>query len=496
MKQKKLLPLIMAVCMLLSILPLTAFATQRPVAAGSTASITVEQAAKDDELSAYKVIDITYNAGTNTLAYTWNSDFADYFNGSTTYNTTVYTVEQFAELADDSPELKDLLANLPAYIVDRTISPVQIKMVGEDGTATFENLVMGDYFIRPTSTTSIYQLMLQKVEPTVVDGVYVIDDITFHAKKTDLTITKTADKTSVTKKEKVTFTITVDIPTYPSGAVDKTFYISDLLPDGLTLDTDSISIEGEGAYTPLPDVAYTLDTTATGDYTFKMSVDNDKYDTSWAVYAGQQLVITYEATLNDDTTTEVNVKETNTATFDYSTYPYVGSSHNQKTVSEDVTTFAIRIDKYEKGDTTHKLANAKFDLYRTAIVDDDISKIVTIPHTSANGILLEAEKETNGDGEVVFEKYEANGDNYDYYLVETAAPSGYNLLTNAIKVNFTDTDVAATAGVYTVIVENSSGFKLPQTGGTGTAIFSVVGIALMGAAVVLLIVLKKKNYKK
>ena len=91
------------------------------------------------------------------------------------------------------------------------------------------------------------------------------------------------------------------------------------------------------------------------------------------------------------------------------------------------------------------------------------------------------------------QKYEANADKYDYYLVETKAPSGYNLLTEAIKVNFTDAEVEATAGIYTVEVENSDGFTLPQTGGIGTAIFTAVGIAIMGVAVVMLIVTKKKK---
>ena len=61
-------------------------------------------------------------------------------------------------------------------------------------------------------------------------------------------------------------------------------------------------------------------------------------------------MITYTATLNDNNTTAVNVKETNTVTFDYSFYPYVENSHKQKTDTVDVTTFAIKIDKYVNGD--------------------------------------------------------------------------------------------------------------------------------------------------
>ena len=490
-KAKKLVTLILTALLVLSILPMNVFAAQRDVTASSTASITINNAVENDILAAYKVVDITYVAETNTLTYAWNSNFADYFAGATSYNSTAYTVEQFAALEDDSDTLKSLLAGLPNYIADKSITPVGTPTVAAGGTATFANLAMGEYFIRPTSTTSVYQLMLQKVEPTIVDGKYVIDDVTFSAKHKEVSVTKTADKTSVTKNEKITYTITVEIPTYATGAVDKSFYVSDLLPDGLTIDTDSIKVKIDGA--DVDTAAYTLDTTATAEYTFKLSVDTAKYAASWSASGGKQLVITYTATLNVDDTTQVNTKETNTVTFDYSNYPYVENSHAQKTDTVDVTTFAIKIDKYVKNDEGAKLANAKFDLYRTVTTAEvGAGSAVTIPHTTIKGILLESGLTTDDSGAATFAKYEANGTNYDYYLVETQAPSGYNILDNAVKVNFTDTEVEATAGVYTVKVPNSSGIQLPITGGTGTVIFTIIGIALMVGAVVLFVVSRKK----
>lgn len=494
-KAKKLVTLILTALLVLSVLPFGAVAAPTAVTPTSTASITVENAVKDDELAAYKVVDTTYVAATNTLDHAWNSAFADYFAGTTSYNATAYTVEAFAALTDDSNDLKALLAQLPNYIVAKSISPVDTQTVAADGTATFANLAMGEYFIRPTSTTSVYQLMLQKIEPTVVGGTYKIDDLTFGAKHKEVSVGKTANKTSVTKNEKVTYTITVEIPTYASQAVDKSFYVSDLLPDGLTLDTDSIKVARNGTdITSAAGTQYTLNTTATAEYTFKLSVDTDKYAASWSANGGKLLVITYTATLNNNNTTAVNVKETNTVTFDYSNYPYVENSHAQKRDTVDVTTFAIKIDKYVDGESTTKLAGAKFDLYRTVYPGE--AGGVLIPHTPVQGIKLEGDKVTGANGAASFEKYEANGTNYDYYLVETQAPSGYNLLDNAVKVNFTDAEVEGTAGIFTVEVSNSSGIKLPITGGTGTVIFTVIGIALMVGAVVLLVVSRKKSAKE
>lgn len=494
-KAKKLVTLILTALLVLSILPMNVFAAPSKVTASSNASITINNAVKNDVLAAYKVVDIDYNAENNTLSYKWNSAFDNYFAGTTSYNATPYTVEQFGALTDDSDDLKTLLAGLPRYIANRAITPVDTQTVDAGGAATFADLAMGEYFIRPTSTTSVYQLMLQKVEPTVaeVDGkkTYVIEDVTFSAKHEEVSVNKVANKTSVTKKEKVTYTITVEIPTYATGAVDKSFYVSDLLPDGLTIDTDSIKVQIDG--TDVDASYYTLNKTPTNDYTFKLSVDTDKYAERWSANGGKQLVITYTATLNDNNTTAVNVKETNTVTFDYSNYPYVENSHAQKRDTVDVTTFAIKIDKFVKNQEANKLAGAKFDLYRTATqAEIDAGTSVEIPHTSIQGIKLEGDKVTDANGAATFEKYEANGTKYDYYLVETQAPSGYNILDNAVKVNFTDADVEATAGVYTVKVPNSSGIKLPITGGTGTVIFTIIGIALMVGAVVLFVVSNKK----
>lgn len=491
MKRKKLLALLLTLVLALGLLPMSAFAAQTPVTPTSTASITVQNAVENDNLAAYKVIDITYDAGANHLSYEWNSDFADFFAGTTEYNTTAYTVEQFAKLQNNSDPVKNLLAQLPKYIVNESITPEKTKIVDANGTATFADLAMGEYFIRPTSSTSVYQLMLQKIEPTVVDGTYKIDNEKFTAKKSEVTITKTADKTSVTKKEKVAYTVTVDIPTYAANTTDKSFYVSDLLADGLTLDTASIAVKIDGV--AVDAAAYTLDTTATTGYTFKFSVSTDQYTNNWSANGGKQLVITYTATLNADDTTEVNTPETNTATFDYSFYPYVENSHKQKTASADVTTFAIKIDKYADDSSSTKLAKAKFDLYRTATqAEIDADKAVNIPHTTVKGIKLESGLVTDNNGSATFEKYQANGTHYTYYLVETQAPSGYNILDHAVEVQFTDADVSTTDGVYTVRISNKTGFRLPITGGTGTVIFTIIGIALMVGAVVLFVVSRKK----
>lgn len=91
-----------------------------------------------------------------------------------------------------------------------------------------------------------------------------------------------------------------------------------------------------------------------------------------------------------------------------------------------------------------------------------------------------------------------------YYLTETKAPKGYNLLREPVKVtighkdangkltetsfvgNQTETD---TSGV--VKVENNAGAELPSTGGIGTTVFYVLGSAMALGAVILLVTKKR-----
>lgn len=389
---------------------------------------------------------------------------------------------------------------------------IESKETQASGTVSFSNsdhLTAGnEYYLIETKAPGGYKPLFEPIKITLnstgttayVDGAeYKITNRAFSIQIAndplpDMHFTKTADKTSVTKNEKVAYTIAVDIPEYPEGAADKSFYVSDLLPDGLTIDTDSISVKADG--TAVSDTAYTLATAPTSKYTFKLSVDTSQYAAGWSENGGKKLEITYDATFNDDSTTSVNSPETNTATFDYTINPYLADRHVQVTASVDVKTFAIKINKYVEGDESTKLADAKFDLYRTATQTEiDGGLAVTIPYTSIDGIKLEGDKVTDENGVTAFEKYEANADRYDYYVVEVEPPPGYIYLIEAIKVNFAESDVDAN-GYYTVDITNRASVQLPITGGNGTVIFFVSGIAAIGAALTAYIIYRRKIKSK
>lgn len=168
-----------------------------------------------------------------------------------------------------------------------------------------------------------------------------------------------------------------------------------------------------------------------------------------------------------------------------------------------VFTYEMDVTKVEEGTAT-TLANAQFEIYKGSVADENILKF------------KESEKPEEAKGTVYVDPTgvttyttDATGifnikglDAGTYYLKETKAPDGYNILKGAIKVEITAsynemvdppelesltatiddsgvaTDIKAN-GTAKVTVENSTGAVLPSTGGMGTTILYVVGILAM-----------------
>ena len=83
-----------------------------------------------------------------------------------------------------------------------------------------------------------------------------------------------------------------------------------------------------------------------------------------------------------------------------------------------------------------------------------------------------------------------------FYLRETVAPPGHQLITDLMPVTINATSVNPERNyVITVQVINEveAGFVLPETGGTGTLIFTAVGLVLIGGALSLALVAKRRR---
>ena len=148
---------------------------------------------------------------------------------------------------------------------------------------------------------------------------------------------------------------------------------------------------------------------------------------------------------------------------------------------------SLSFNKVSDEDNTVKLSGAEFALYReTGDTDDTL-----IPATADRYGVFVTDWETDGDAETI--TIDQNG---VYYLVETQAPERYEPLTHPIVFEVTTTGGRRTASVVyhpslesgitftTMDIPNTmmKAFKMPSTGGMGTAWIYAFGGILMTAA--------------
>lgn len=192
-----------------------------------------------------------------------------------------------------------------------------------------------------------------------------------------------------------------------------------------------------------------------------------------------------------------------------------GTTGNTKTDEVLVFTYELDVTKVDGKDGTTTLANAEFVL---------LSSDKTKAAKASNGKLVEwvtvpegTKLTSGGDGKFVIAGLDAGG----YYLRETKAPAGYNLLGNDIGITITATldksenspsltalkisvqngpDATATEsngnvtmGIVSTVVENVAGVQLPLTGGIGTTVFYIAGSVLVLTAAVLSVTRKRRK---
>lgn len=294
------------------------------------------------------------------------------------------------------------------------------------------------------------------------------------------------------------------------------FRFVDTLSKGLTLNVGSIKVKiGEKTLT------LSNDNLVTGQYTVatekvidpqgatKLTItlkDLVKLVNSAGfegVAAGDSITVTYSATLNKDAAVGIdpNGDNTNSAKVEWGTKnetDYDGSSNEDKT---HTYTFDFKIKKTDDTQqTANPLADAKFQIKNGK---DTPMKLVVVSDGSNSQPLVvrpaispgeddgaKTEVATPKSGLITFQGFDAG----TYKLVETEAPAGYNKLKDEIEVVITPTykqedgtlksyevtfDTQKPADGLFVIV-NKKGIELPETGGMGTILFTLVGAAAIG----------------
>lgn len=267
--------------------------------------------------------------------------------------------------------------------------------------------------------------------------------------------------------------------------------------------------------TDIDSTFYTVDVTtdAAGKTTITVSFNDLKSVTG--VAKDKYIVVSYSAKLNEKASIGQGTPgNTNEVYLEYSNNP--NGTGTGKTLEDKVIVFTYELDvnKVDGQDDSKKLENAKFKLLNSdqsayAKVDSN-SKF--IGWTSNEADATELVSDEHGLFKVI------GLDDGTYFLKETLAPSGYNTLTDLIRLvisantsngqtgsgkttELTTIDVTVdndsakngtvATGTVSITVENNQGTTLPGTGGIGTTIFYVIGGGLMVAAAILLITKKR-----
>lgn len=208
-----------------------------------------------------------------------------------------------------------------------------------------------------------------------------------------------------------------------------------------------------------------------------------------------KITFTYLATVKNDA--PINTAMPNTA---YLTY---GEHSKTEEVKTNTYTWGIPVFKYTSNAGDKKaLAGAKFILS----TDSNFTEGNVLNFTNTGNTYRYASTDGNnelvsaGDGMININGLKSG----TYYLKETKAPDGYNLLKTPIKIIVTGDAVTGKPvikvdnnGTATVVkkveVQNNKGSLLPSTGGMGTTLIYVVGSILVLASGIVLFSKRKEG---
>lgn len=509
---KRIIALLLTAVMTMT-MSVTAFAAEP--SCSLTVNVKGGQNLKGQTISLYKLFGVTESgkAPNKNYAYTVNTQYKATLASVLKINETSKDEEFAAAVTnlgnDNDTKVQNFANDFTAKALTSNLAATKTsgKITNPSISYKFESLDAGYYLVYVTGGKEIQSSLATVDESTK----------TVNLKTEAPSITKTADRQTVSIGQVVKYTVAGSVPD-TTGYAEYVYKIHDTLSNGLDFvnDANGTALEA-GATTVNVKVAFkdagvtatgTTPTTATLDTTNnkKMSLDLSAWVRANQTNKGKQFTVTYYAKVNKDAV----VTEKNSAKLEYGNDP---DNTTTTTPSEAKTpTYPLDINKYAKGGDNKKLAGAKFKLYSNKedadAANDNSIKVsavagkaghYVVDPTSTTTEFVSVDSITGVDGYNLHVNGLAAG---TYYLVETKAPEGYNKLTEPIKVTITkdgDTNWTVkkndTAENDKIIdVENSTGSILPSTGGMGTIAFTVVAALLvLGVAVSFIRDRKKEN---
>lgn len=306
--------------------------------------------------------------------------------------------------------------------------------------------------------------------------------------------------------DEVPFQLTATLPTNEADfAAYKTYKLvfHDQQSAGLTFNKDSVVVK-YGDQTLGTD-SYTLETPATDNDTFDITINDaktvkDADGSVITVAAGGKFTVEYTSKLNENAVIGA-AGNPNEASLEFSNNPNVGGEGNTgKTPTDKVIVFTYQLDinKTFNGGTPDDNDLPEFTLYKFDSTTNDYT---------TNVGKVDITKTADGKYTASFKRV----DDGKYKLVETKTPAGFNTAADTtfeitaehdvesdnpqltvLKINTTTGNT--TTGTVTANVVNQKGSNLPSTGGMGTVLLYVAGIAVFVlAGATLVMALRRRN---
>lgn len=481
-----------------------------------TGSVTVNNVEAGATVNLYKIAEVNWNDTTEQPVepmYKWVAEVVSFIDTKSDYSTYKdsdgYVTNAFKSTTTVAEKtfLEDVFANAGLESATETGTvPVGAESVIIDGVDAGLYLIE---VVKPgeSKTKLTYQITTVELLPEHNGTSWTVSAATVNVKSVPDGSTKevTDDDKTVAVGDTVNYKITTSVPSYPITATEtsKTFTVRDVLGKGLTLNENSIQINGDDL---TDDIASLTQNPVENSFTLTFT---NAYITN---NQGKQVVITYSVTVNENAFEEDALgNKAYVGTND----PTTGSDYEEKIPEVDVYTYGITVKKVNS--KSEILSGAEFELKKGD---------TTLTFTGSDGVYTYkpggdiTTLETDSNGEIKIQGINTG----TYTLTETKAPNGYvlpadpNVTITLVDNNGSEdgsedgkldstSDASGTIVNQTITdtpddnvlelgvtnkTSDEAGFELPNTGGMGTLIFTVGGILLMAGAVIFLVVSKKK----
>lgn len=445
------------------------------VKAAGTGKITISPANPSEEYNVYRILKLeSYDETKGLYSYTKTGDKWDGFinlavtEGYLTINNDKYVT--FNTTKNSEADVRKFAKKALAYAKENHITATQtVNTKANDTSATVNGLELG-YYLVGSSMGALCSLDTTHTEVTIKD------------KNEKPTVEKKIDdeaglvnKNSAYIGSEVVFKTTINVKPGAKNYVLHDKMDSHLQYGGILHIEDNLS-------TLADTTDYIVKTNELTDgCTFEISFTDAYYEKNReAIDTGtlNKITVQYGAYVKDDAVINEPMKNTTHLTY--------GDKNTETNKPETTTkTFGITVFKYT-GDNT-ALEGAKFIL-STDPQCQDANKTLKFNKNTAGKYRYDKNGNTTltspADGYIYIEGLKAG----TYYLKETAAPEGYNVLKDIQTIEITEDGEVKLKGKVCdeVKVKNNAGTLLPSTGGMGTTMIYLVGAALvLGSGIVL-----------